>query len=338
MPVEARHRVDEVNLDRWLTEHVDEYKGPLTVRQFRGGQSNPTYRLDTPTKSYVLRRKPFGNLLPSAHAVDREYKVMTALGKQGFPVPATHALCTDEAVIGATFFVMSHVEGRLFWNPALPNVPAIERRGIYTDKIRVLAQLHRYNPSAIALGDFGKPGNYFARQVDRWTRQYRASETIVSPAMNRLIEWLPQTVPTQNAVSVVHGDYRLDNLIFQTSAPCVEAVLDWELSTLGDPLADFTYLLMNWVMPGLHGIDLRSLNIPTIDEAIEIYCAAAGRSSISNLDWYFAYNLFRLAAIGQGIIARVRDGTAASSNPRKDIGGLESLASAAWTFAKKAGA
>src|SRR6266404_5101157 len=250
-PVEERHRIDELSLDGWMRENVEGYRGPLTVLQFKGGQSNPTYRLDTSGRSYVMRRKPFGKLLPSAHAVDREFRVIAALSKQGFPVAKACALCTDDGVIGSAFYVMSMEEGRVFWDPTLPSQTPDDRRKIFTSKIETLAHLHVFDPQAIGLGDFGKPGNYFARQVDRWTKQYRASETQHIPEFEKLAEWLPKTVPEQERVSIVHGDYRLDNMIFHSTEPRVIAVLDWELSTLGDPMADFTYLLMQWTMPGL---------------------------------------------------------------------------------------
>ncbi|RIK97155.1 MAG: phosphotransferase family protein [Proteobacteria bacterium] len=337
-PVEERHRIDETRLDAWMREHVEGYQGPLTVLQFKGGQSNPTYRLNTPSRSYVLRRKPFGKLLPSAHAVDREFRVISALGQQGFPVAKAYALCTDDAVIGAAFYIMSMEEGRVFWDPTLPSLPREARRPIFEDKIRTLAQLHQYDPQAIGLGDYGRPGNYFARQVDRWTKQYRASETQTIPEMDRLIEWLPRTVPEQERVSVVHGDFRLDNMIFHATEPRVIAVLDWELSTLGDPLADFTYLLMQWIMPGLDGADFAALGLPTMDEAAALYCDATGRAGISNLDWYFSYNLFRLAGILQGIAGRIRDGTAASDKAKESAARTVPLAQEAWAYARKAGA
>jgi aminoglycoside phosphotransferase (APT) family kinase protein len=337
-PVEERHRIDEASLARWMSEHVEGFAGPLTVSQFKGGQSNPTYRLDTPKTSYVMRRKPFGKLLPSAHAVDREYKVIAALHKQGFAVARAYALCMDDAVIGAAFYIMSMEEGRVFWNPQLPNLPAEERRAVFTSKIETLAKLHSYDPEAIGLGDFGKPGNYFARQVDRWTKQYRASETDVIPEMDKLIEWLPKTVPQQTRVSIVHGDYRLDNMIFHADKPQVKAVLDWELSTLGDPMADFAYLLMQWVMPGLDGADFKALNIPTMAEAEAIYCKAANVPPIENLNWYFAYNLFRLAGIVQGIAKRIVDGTAANAKAQESAARRIPLAQASWKYAQLAGA
>jgi len=337
-PVEERHRIDEANLANWMSSHVEGYAGPLTVSQFKGGQSNPTYRLDTPGRAYVMRRKPFGKLLPSAHAVDREFRVISALYKQGFPVAKPYALCMDDAVIGAAFYIMSMEEGRVFWNPTLPKLSREERWAVFKAKIETLARLHQYDPEAIGLGDFGKPGNYFARQVERWTKQYRASETDVIPEMDRLIEWLPKTVPQQERVSVVHGDYRLDNMIFHATEPRVIAVLDWELSTLGDPLADFTYLLMQWVMPGLAEVDFKALNIPTMEEASAIYCAATGRAGLANLNWYYAYNLFRLAGITQGIAARIRDGTAANARAAESAARRIPLAQAAWSYAQKAGA
>lgn len=337
-PVEERHRIDEIRLEAWMQDHVEGYQGPLTVLQFKGGQSNPTYRLDTSARSYVMRRKPFGKLLPSAHAVDREFKVIAALGKQGFPVAKAYALCTDDGVIGSAFYIMSMEDGRIFWDPALPQLPKEERRPIFADKIKTLAKLHMYDPVAIGLGDFGKPGNYFARQVDRWTKQYRASETQLIPEMERLIEWLPTTVPEQERVSVVHGDFRIDNMVFHATEPRVQAVLDWELSTLGDPMADFTYLLMQWTMPGLAGLDFAALNIPTMEEAAQIYCEATGRSSVPDLNWYYSYNLFRLTGILQGIAGRVRDGTASSAKAMESAKRTIPLSKAAWDYAQKAGA
>ncbi|WP_425991157.1 phosphotransferase family protein [Afipia sp. DC4300-2b1] len=338
MEVEERHRIDDVRLDAWMRENVEGYQGPLTVLQFKGGQSNPTYRLNTPTKSYVMRRKPFGKLLPSAHAVDREFKVIAALHAQGFPVARAYALCMDDAVIGAAFYIMSMEEGRVFWNPTLPSLEPKERHAVFTSKIETLAKLHSYDPEKIGLGDFGKPGNYFARQVDRWTKQYRASETDLIPEMEKLIEWLPKTVPTQKRVSIVHGDYRIDNMIFHPIQPKVIAVLDWELSTLGDPMADFAYLLMQWVMPGLDGADFKALNIPSMEEAEAIYCEAAGVPPIENLNWYFSYNLFRLAGILQGIAKRIQDGTASNAKADASAARRIPLAQASWAYAQKAGA
>jgi aminoglycoside phosphotransferase (APT) family kinase protein len=342
-PVEERHRFDEARLDEWMRGNVEGYRGPLTVSQFKGGQSNPTYRLDTSDRAYVLRRKPFGKLLPSAHAVDREYRVITALHATGFPVARSYGLCTDDSIIGAAFYIMSMVEGRIFWDGTLPGIEPSERRALYESEIRTLARLHQYDPEKIGLSDYGRPGNYFARQIDRWTKQYRASETQTIEPMNRLIEWLPKTVPTQERVSVVHGDYRIDNMIFHADAPRVAAVLDWELSTIGDPLADFTYVLMNWSMPhegrsSLGGVDVASLGIPTQEEVVAIYCKETGRAGIPDLEWYFAYNLFRLCGIVQGIAGRVRDGTAASARAMEQASRAVPLAEAAWRHAVRAGA
>ncbi len=341
--VEDRHRFDEARLGAWMQAHVEGYRGPLAVLQFKGGQSNPTYRLNTPERSYVLRRKPMGKLLPSAHAVDREFRVISALRRVGFPVAQPFGLCLDDEIIGSAFYVMSMVEGRIFWDASLPGSTPAERRAIFEAKLGALADLHNFDPEAIGLGDYGKPGNYFARQIDRWTKQYRASETKTIPAMDRLIESLPRTAPPQDRVSIVHGDYRLDNMVFHPIEPRVLAVLDWELSTLGDPLADFTYLLMHWAMPadgrsGLAGLDLAALGIPSREEAVAYYCARTGRADIPALDWYFAYNLFRLAGIMQGIAKRVVEGTAASARAREMGERAAPLAETAWSFAVKAGA
>ncbi len=342
-PVEARHRFDEAALDCWLGEHVDGYDGPLTVFQFKGGQSNPTYRLETPARTYVLRRKPFGQLLASAHAVDREFRLISALHATGFPVAKPYALCEDAAVIGAIFYVMEAVEGPIYWDAALPQCSPQQRRSIYESEIATLARLHQTDVEAAGLSDYGRPGNYFARQVERWTRQYRASETDRIEAAEKLMEWLPRTVPAQERTSIVHGDYRLDNIIFRADRPEVSAVLDWELSTLGDPLADFSYLLMHWAMPsdgrsGLAGLDLAALGIPSQQEAVALYCRLTGRDGVPNMDWYFAYNLFRLVGILQGIAGRVRDGTAASPQAAEMAARTPMLAEAAWGFARRAGA
>jgi aminoglycoside phosphotransferase (APT) family kinase protein len=336
-PVEDRHRFDEVRLNAWMRQNVEGYTGPLSVQQFKGGQSNPTYRLNTPGRSYVMRRKPFGKLLPSAHAVDREFRVISALSKQGFAVPHAYALCTDDSVIGSAFYIMSMEEGRVFWDPALPTQTPEDRRKIFISKIETLAHLHNFDPEKTGLADFGRPGNYFARQVDRWTKQYRASETQHIPEVEKLIVWLPQTLPEQKRISIVHGDYRLDNMIFHPTEPRVKAVLDWELSTLGDPMADFTYLLMQWIMPGLERADLETLNIPSMGEAARIYCTYTG-TALPDLSWYFAYNLFRLAGIAQGIAGRIREGTAANAKAIESAKRTVPLAKAAWKFAQKAGA
>jgi aminoglycoside phosphotransferase (APT) family kinase protein len=341
-PVEERHKLDEAALDAWMTANVKDYEAPLTINQFKGGQSNPTYQLVTPKRKYVLRKKPAGKLLPSAHAVDREFRVISALHPTGFPVARPYALCTDDSVLGAMFYVMEMVEGRVLWNGTLPELSPPERRTLYEHKIKTLAQLHNTNHDAIGLADYGKAGNYFARQIDRWSKQYKLSETENIDEMNRLIEWLPQTIPPGERTGIVHGDYRLDNLVIHESEPRVIAVLDWELSTLGDPLGDFTYYLMNWVMPhdgraGLGGIDVKALNIPTQEEAVALYCAKTGRDGIAELDWYFSYNAFRLACILQGIAGRVRDGTAASAHAAQMIARIRPLAMASFMYAQKAG-
>ena len=340
--VDPRYRLDEAALDAWMRAHVSGYAGPLTVLQFKGGQSNPTYELVTPTHAYVLRRKPPGVLLPSAHAVDREFQIISALAAQGFPVAKPHALCLDETVIGSIFYVMDKVEGRIFWDLKLPGLTPVERRAVYEAQTDTLARLHAFDPAAIGLGDYGKAGNYFARQVGRWTKQYHASETEPVPAMDRLIAFLPDSLPAEGPSRIVHGDFRLDNMILAPDRAEVRAVLDWELSTLGDPMADFSYLLIAWAIPaslrnGLAGADLEALGIPSVEETVERYAATTGMRP-ANLDWLYAYNLFRLAAICQGIAGRVRDGTAASAHARTMAAQVGPLSDAAWAFAKKAGA
>ena len=341
--VDPRHALNEARLAEWLADNVMGFTGPLTIRQFKGGQSNPTYEITTPARTYVLRRKPPGTLLASAHAVDREFRVISALHAQGYPVARPWALCTDDDVIGSMFYVMDKVDGRIFWDLKLPGMEPAERRAIYDAQVDALAALHRFEPEAIGLGDYGRPGNYFERQVGRWTKQYRASETDPIPAMDRLIEFLPATLPAQGPTRVVHGDFRLDNLILHPERAEVRAVLDWELSTLGDPMADFSYLLIAWVIPaternGLAGADLTALGIPSVAETVARYAARTGAPAPENLDWLFAYNLFRLAAICQGIAGRVRDGTAASAQARAMGAQAPVLAEAALGFARRAGA
>ena len=312
-PVEDAHRFDEAALERWMTRHVAGYAGPLSVSQFKGGQSNPTFQLETPAGAYVMRRKPPGRLLPSAHAVDREFRVISALHPTGFPVPRPFGLCTDEAVIGAMFYVMEKVDGRVLWDQTLPQYSPAERRPIFLAQVDTLAALHNTDYRAVGLEDYGRPGAYVARQIDRWTRQYRASETAPIEAMDRLAEWLPRTCPEEERTSVVHGDYRLDNMVLHPTRPKVAAVLDWELSTLGSPVADFTYFLMQWVYGPLAGLpDPAAHGLPAMEEVVAAYCGLTGRPGLPDLDWYFAYNLFRFAAIKQGIVGRVRDGTASS--------------------------
>ena len=319
-PVAEAHRFDESALARYMAQHVEGFRGPLEVEQFRGGQSNPTFRLRAASGEYVMRRKPPGKLLPSAHAVDREYRVITALGKTAVPVPRTYALCTDESVIGAVFYVMEHVAGRVLWDPLLPGMGPAERRAIYGEMNRVIAALHSVDYAAIGLGDYGKPGNYFARQIDRWSKQYKASETEPIEAMDRLIAWLPANIPAGDDTSIVHGDFRLDNMIFHPAEPRVLAVLDWELSTLGHPLADFAYHVMAWRLSpaeyrGLRGADLPALGIPGEEDYLQMYLDRTCRPRPSARDWefYLAFNLFRAAAIFQGVMARAVAGNAASA-------------------------
>ncbi len=337
--VAESHRFDEAALIAWMQANVEGFAGPLEVRQFKGGQSNPTYQLITPGKSYVLRRKPPGKLLPSAHAVDREFKVISALYPTGFPVAKPYGLCTDDSVIGTWFYIMDMVEGRILWDQSLPASAPAERNAIFKAKIKTLADLHNTDVEAVGLSDYGRPGNYMSRQVDRWTKQYKASETVHIPEVERLIEWLPRTVPAQERTSVVHGDYRLDNMIFHPTEARVVAVLDWELGTLGEPLADFTYVLMNWINGTVSTIpDLKAHGIPTLDEAVAYYCSLTGRSGLPDLNWYFAYNAFRLVGILQGILGRVRDGTANHPDAANMAPRVTSLAQMSWAYAQKAGA
>lgn len=310
---------DEAALAAWMQNRVPGFHPPLASKKFPGGQSNPTYRLDTSDRNYVLRRKPFGALLPSAHAVEREYRVLAALKPTGFPVPQPITLCKDATVLGSAFYLMELVDGRSFWDGTLPELRPAERRSVYESMIDTLAQLHNIDHERIGLGDFGAPGNYFARQIERWTKQYRASQTEEIDDIEHLIAWLPRTLPEQKRTTIIHGDYRIDNLLYDIAHPAVAAVLDWELATIGDPLADFSYLAMQWVLPadgraGLAGVDLGERGIPTLDEAIARYCAATARDGLPDLHWYFAFNLFRLAAIVQGIKKRSQDGTASSPN------------------------
>jgi aminoglycoside phosphotransferase (APT) family kinase protein len=335
--------LDAVSLTEWMKARVEGFAGPLEVLRFAGGQSNPTYQLRTPGMRYVLRRKPPGALVASAHAVEREFRVIDALGRAGFAVPHAYALCEDEAVIGSSFYVMAMVEGLILWDGRLPDMATDERGAIYRAEIDTLAALHRLDPDAIGLGDYGRPGNYFARQLARWSKQYRESDGPRDAAMDRLIAWLPQRLPPDRPVRVVHGDYRLDNMILHATEPRVVAVLDWELSTLGDPTADLTYFLMHWVTPphergSLNGLDLAALGIPTLDEALDRYLAATGDGLGAPLAWYLAYNLFRLAAILQGVAARARAGTANNARAGLAQGRVAPLAEAAWRFAVEAGA
>jgi len=344
-PVQNRQRFDVGALDAYLRERLSGFRGPLEVEQFKGGQSNPTFLLKTPGARYVMRAKPApaAKLLPSAHAVDREYRVITALGGARVPVPRTFALCEDENVIGRAFYVMDYAEGRVLWDQSLPGMSRDERRAIYDEMNRVIAQLHGVDYKAIGLETFGKPGNYFARQLDRWSKQYRASETEQIEAMDRLMAWLPGAIPPGDETTIVHGDYRLDNLVFHPTEPRILAILDWELSTLGHPLADFSYHCMSWHIPpaqfrGIAGLDLPGLGIPTEAEYVATYCRRTGRDRIGNWDFYLAYNMFRLAAILQGIMKRALDGTAASQQALDAGKRARPLAEMGWEYAQRAGA
>jgi aminoglycoside phosphotransferase (APT) family kinase protein len=340
---EGADRLDEARLTDWMAANVDGFVGPIHLTKFKGGQSNPTYKITAASGNYVLRRKPFGPLLPSAHAVDREYRVQAGVGKTGFPVARQYGLCTDDSVVGSWFYVMGMVDGRTIWNGAMPGAQPEDRRATYMAMIDTLAQLHAVDVDAAGLSEFGKPGNYFGRQVDRWTKQYKLSETELMPEMERLINFLPATLPEQTRTSVVHGDYRIDNMIYAADRPEVLAVLDWELSTLGDPLADFTYVAMAWVTEnggrsGVMDLDRAALGIPELDEVVARYCAATNRDSVPDMNWYFAYNFFRLAGIIQGIKKRVIDGTASSQHAKDMSARVQPLAAMAWAFAQKAGA
>ena len=339
--VRSAHRFDEARLEAWLDANVEGFAGPLRVEQFKGGQSNPTYKLVTPGRAYVLRRKPPGPLLPGAHAVDREYRVITALGRQGFPVARAYALCVDEQVIGTAFYVMEMVEGRIFWDTTFPDMSAAERPAYFDAMNATIAALHGIDPEAVGLGDYGKPGNYFARQIARWSKQYEQDvEAGRVEAMDRLVEWLPGHVPPDEPQPrIIHGDFRCDNMVFHPERPEVLAVLDWELSTLGHPLADFSYHLMMYRMPdALGGRDLAALNIPSEADYVAAYCRRTGRDGIADLDFYMAFNLFRLAGIIHGIKGRMVRGTASSAHAGEMVKRLEPLADLAWAQAQKAGA
>jgi aminoglycoside phosphotransferase (APT) family kinase protein len=324
--------IDEARLVAWMAETIPGFAGPMTIERIGGGQSNPTYRLLTPGANYVLRRKPPGVLLKGAHAVDREYRLISALHPTGFPVPKPYGLCADEGVIGTMFYVMDLVDGRTFWDTAFPEVPDADRPAYFDAMNATIAALHSIDPGAVGLGDYGRPGNYFERQIGRWSGQYLADELAGRvPAMDALVEWLPANIPAGDEVSIVHGDYRCDNLLFHPSEPRIVAVLDWELSTLGHPLADFAYHLMVYRMPpgfstGLAGLDLPALHIPSEDEYVAAYCKRTGRDGIADLDFYVAFSLFRLAAIIHGIKGRLIRGTAASPQAAAAVEQLDRVA------------
>ena len=350
-PVSEAHSFDVAVLQTWLTQHLSGFAGPLNVEMFKGGQSNPTYKLVTPSKSYVMRAKPgpVAKLLPSAHAVEREFAVMQGLYGTDVPVAQMHELCEDESVIGRAFYVMEFVQGRVLWDQTLPGLSNAERGAIYDEMNRVIAALHTVPFAERGLANYGKPGNYFERQIGRWSKQYTASITQPIEEMDRLIEWLPAHIPARaldaSKVSIVHGDYRLDNLMFHPTQPRVLAVLDWELSTIGHPLADFSYHCMAWHIPpgsfrGIGGVDVKALGIPSETEYIHRYCDRTGLATPADLknDWnfYLAYNMFRIAAILQGIAKRVEAGTASSAQAKASGAGARPMAELAWKFAQLA--
>jgi len=337
-----QHAFDPGALSNWMQQHVTDFAGPIEVQQFAGGQSNPTYLLQTPTMRYVLRRKPPGKLLPSAHAVEREYRIIAALEHTDVPVARTYGLCEDPAIIGSAFYLMQYVQGRIFWDATLPEVPAPQRRAIYLEMIRVLAQLHSVDYKAVGLSDFGKSGHYIERQVARWTTQYRAAETQRIEAMERLIEWLPQHIPDGDATSIVHGDFRLDNTIFDANQPRILAVLDWELSTLGHPLADLAFHCLRWHLPassflGLGGLNVDSFQIPSEQACVAEYCRIRGLSPIPRGDWayYLIFCMFRLAAILQGVLSRALQGNASSAKALEAGQRAHPLAQQAWQLARQ---
>ncbi len=353
-PVSESHAFDVAALQAWLEPRLDGFEGPLTVEQFKGGQSNPTYKLITPKRSYVMRSKPgpAAKLLASAHAIDREFTVMRALHGTAVPVPQMHLLCEDEGVIGRAFYVMQFMPGRVFWDQALPDIATSQRAAYYDEMNRVIAALHSVDVDAVGLAGYGKPGNYFERQIGRWTKQYHASITQPIPAMDRLIEWLPAHMPAsardESQVSIVHGDFRLDNLMFDAVEPRAIAVLDWELSTIGHPLADFSYHCMSWHIPpgqsrGLGGLDLAALGIPDERSYVQRYCERTGRTGkgkdadavMADWNFYLAYNLFRLAGILQGIAKRAESGIASSAQARETGARARPLAEMGWALAQK---
>jgi len=340
-PVAERQKVDLGALSDYMHKHVDGFTGDLQIEQFKGGQSNPTFMLTASSQRYVLRTKPAPavKLLPSAHAIEREFRGMDALSKAGFPAARQYALCEDEDVIGRAFYIMEFMDGRVLWDQSMPNMSNAERAAHYDEMNRVIAQLHTIDYKAIGLETYGKPGNYFGRQIDRWTRQYKASETEHIPAMEHLIEWLPQHIPAGEQTTIVHGDYRLDNMIFHPTEPRILAVLDWELSTLGHPLADFSYHCMSWhIVPGLFrgiaGLDLKSLGIPTEEDYLAKYSERTGIAiHKEDFRFYLAYNMFRMAGILQGIMKRYQDGTAASEQALKNGQAARPMAEMGWEFA-----
>jgi aminoglycoside phosphotransferase (APT) family kinase protein len=338
-PVRERHQIDEQRLAEWLAEQIPDFRGPLVVRQFKGGQSNPTYQLAAGGRRWVLRRKPPGALLPSAHAIEREFRVLAALSATSFPVPRPCALCEDADLLGTPFYVMEHVEGRVLWEPTLPDLRPAERFAIYDSLNETLARLHALDPAPLGLSDFGRAGNYFARQIARWTKQYVASQTESIREMDRLGEWLAATVPAEVPPRIVHGDFKLDNVILHPHEPRVLAVLDWEISTLGDPLGDLTYLCLPWYPNGeFAALDLAHHGLPTLDEYQAAYCRRTGAPPLERSAWYAVYQMYRGACIAQGIAGRVRDGTAASEHAAASAAAVRPLSRAALDIARTLGA
>ena len=341
-PVAPQHAFDTAKLAAFMRQNVDDFQGELEIEQFKGGQSNPTFLLAAGGRRYVMRRKPPGTLLPSAHAVDREYRVISALAGSDVPVAKAYALCEDASIIGTAFYIMDYVQGRILWNSALPEHSPAERAALFDEMNRVIAALHRVDYQAIGLESYGKPGNFIERQVARWTRQYRASETERIEAVESLIAWLPQHIPAGDETRIVHGDYRIDNVIFHPTEPRILAVLDWELSTLGHPLADFAYHCMTWRMPpgpsrGMAGLDLPALGIPTEEAYLAAYCRRTGRDGISQGDWeyYMVFNMFRLTGILQGIMARALQGNASSPEALAAGKRARPLAELAWQLVER---
>ena len=336
------HTLDCAKLAAWMAVHIPGFSGPIEVQQFAGGQSNPTFLVQTANRRLVLRRKPPGKLLPSAHAVDREFRVLAALRDTAVPVARVFALCEDPGVIGSSFYVMDYVEGRIFWEATLPEVPPPGRRAVYSEMVRVLAALHSVDYRAVGLSDYGKAGGYIERQVMRWTQQYRASQTESIEAMEKLMDWLPKHIPTLDESSIVHGDFRLDNTIFHPSEPKILAVLDWELSTIGNPFVDFAYFCMRYHIPdegfkGLAGVDTAQLMLPSQGELVADYCRLRGIKPVSAQDWvyYMAFCMFRLAGILQGILARALQGNASSASALEAGRRTRPLAELAWGLVKE---
>lgn len=330
---------DVARLEEYMADSIPGFVGPVSVEQFKGGQSNPTYKINTATNSYTLRRKPPGKLLPTAHAIDREYRIMSALKNTKVPVPQTYTICEDQSIIGTSFYIMEFVDGRVLWEPMLPNMRPAERRKIYANMNSAIAKLHTVDFMELDLSDYGRIGNSILRQIRRWSRQYLESNQEPIEELGRLCQWLPENLPCRDQTSIVHGDFRIDNMIFQSSKSNLLAIVDWELSTLGDPVGDFVYHLMQWRLPanifhGLRDVNLKELGIPSEEEYVRSYCEGVGREDIPHLDYYMAYCMFRLSAILHGILVRVKNGTASSSHATAMSELAKPLAELAWDQVK----